>query len=710
MFEQSRQSRIYRAAHGLRTPQARREPFSHTIHGENRVDDFAYMRDADDTFTREYIRDETGYFRACMAPLSPFRNWMYDELKSRVVEEDVSVAEIISGYRYYTRVLSGRQYPVHCRMRDNGSSTEEIYLDENRLAAGRRYCEVAVAAICPRHRTIACAVDRTGDERYDILTAPIPGGDFTLRGADAGDSIAWSRDGRYLVYTETDDNARPDSVWACDLESGDRRKLFTETDPAFYVSAWASRCGRWILIDSASNTSSETRVLSADPPLAEPVVLFPRREEVEYTVEPHEDRFLVLTNDVSGNFRLIAVPALLQPRPEAEELITPREDVSLEFVDAYKSHLVIGERWDGVEKTCVWDLETGTKSYLPGADALNRIDIDDLYDYQSRYVRYEFSTPVTPHSVYDYDVATETATRRKTTEVPGYREDDYACERLYAPSGDVAVPLTLVYRKDTLHQRDGRAPLLLTGYGAYEEPLDTEFDSDLVSLMDRGVVVAMAHVRGGGDLGPAWHDAGRLADKESSFADFTACAEYLIEHRYTSAGLIAAWGASAGGLLAAVAVNRRPELFAAVVLEVPFVDVLNTLLDPELPLTEYDFDEFGDPAIEEEFHWIRAYSPYDNIREQAYPPMLVTAAMNDQRVGYWEALKWVARLRTAKTDDNPLLLKIDGTGHLGESGRYDAIRDMALIYAFLLDAWGLLPDSSRRDGGDNEQGTRKHRS
>jgi len=683
-------SRIADAARNQVPPSADRETRVYTLHGEAHRDEFAYLRDPDDARTRRYISEENEYFQACFDSVSGFRDRLYAELKERVIEDDESVPEVIDGYRYYTRVEAGRQYPIHCRRPDPGG-TEEIYLDENRLADGGGYCDVSVVSICPRQERVAFSVDRAGDERYEILIAEMPGGESIRCAAGAGDSIAWSRDGRYLLYTGLDANARPDSVWVYDLGARTHHRLYAEADPAFHVTVWLSRSLEWLFIDCASNTSSETLVLPAAEPWREPVVLIPRCDDVEYTADHHEDRFLILTNDTADNFRLAAMPARPSTGEPDAELIAPDECVALEFVDAYRGHWVVGELRDGVKHVSVRDPASGTRRYLPGAGPLAYLDVEDLYDYDAGIVRYEYSTPVTPHTTYDFDVGSSESIRRKTDSPPGYDEDAYVCERLDVPSNGAQVPLTLVYRREA-PPVGAETPLLLTGYGAYEESVDMEFDSDLVSLLDRGVVVATAHVRGGGDLGPAWHDAGRLAEKHNSFSDFLACARYLIEQGYTGAGRIAAWGASAGGLLVAVAAHRAPRLFAAVVLEVPFLDVINTLLDPGLPLTEYDFDEFGNPAVLEEYQWIRRYSPYDNIRSQAYPPMLATTAMNDQRVGYWEALKWTARLRAEKSDDNPLLLKVTGTGHLGESGRYEAVRETAFVYTFLLDMWGLIPE------------------
>ncbi len=676
-------------ARAVESPRAIQEAAYVMLHGDERCDEFAYLRDPEDPRTRQYIGDENEYFLACFDAVSGFQQRLYDELKARVIEDDTSVPETIKDRLYYTRVEAGRQYPIHCRCVPGG--LEEIYLDENEIAGSGSYCEVSVVSVCPQQKRVAFSVDDTGDERYDIYISRIPGDGFTRCATAVGNSIAWSRDGRKLLYTGVDANARPDSVWVYDIDKETVSRIYTDPDPAFYVTVWLSRSGDWIFIDSAGNTSSETLVMPSTGDLRGPVVLIPRRDEVEYMVDHHGDRFLVLINDIAENFRLIAVPVDSTGGGAALELIPPDDRITIEFIDAYRHHWIVGELREGVKHISVRDPVTGSIRYLPGSDALSHLGVEDLYDYDARYVRYEYTTPVTPHTTYDLDIETGQSVWRKSSTPPGYNENDYVTRRFDVRSGDAEVPLSLICRRDT-PLSGGNAPLLLTGYGAYEESVDMQFDSDLISLLDRGVVVASAHVRGGGDLGPAWHDAGRLSEKENSFRDFLACADYLVEHGYTAPGRVAAWGSSAGGLLVAVAAQRRPELFASVVLEVPFLDVINTLLDTGLPLTEHDFDEFGNPAVEEEYRWMRSYCPYDNIRSQAYPPMLVITAMNDQRVGYWEALKWTARMRAMRSDDNPLLLKVDQTGHLGESGRYESVRENAVIYTFLLDMWGLAPE------------------
>jgi len=682
-------SGIRAAAVGTPAPVAEPEPREAELHGEPHRDDYAYLRDSRDPRTRRYIEAENHYFAACMDTVAESRRRIYDELASRILENDVSVPEDIGAYRYYTRVEAGRQYPVHCRV-PRGGGEEQVYLDENLLAGEGRYCDVSVLAICPGRERIAVSVDRAGNERYEILVGDIGGGSFYTCATDVGDSLAWSGAGTHLLYTGIDANARPDSVWLYDLAARTHRQLYAEPDPAFYVSVWLSRSEQWLFIDSASNCSSETRVLAAQRPLDEPVVLIPRREDVEYAADHHGDRFLILTNDVHENFRLAAMPADAPRGAALEELIPPDQHVTLEYIDVYQGHWVTGELRDGVEHVGVRDPVSGSCRYLPGSDALTHLEVEDLYDFGADFVRYEYSTPVVPHTTFDFDTGSGASTRRKAVRPPGFDEDAYICERLEVPVEDVRVPLTVIRHRDT-GPGGVDTPLLLTGYGAYEESVDMQFDSDMVSLLDRGVVVAHAHVRGGGDLGPAWHDGGRLENKDNSFRDFLACAHFLVERGYTGPGRIAAWGASAGGLLVAVAAQREPRLFAAVVLEVPFLDVINTLLDPGLPLTEHDYDEFGNPAVAEEYHWLRSYSPYDNIDARAWPPMLVITALNDQRVGCWEALKWTARVRATRTDAAPLLLKVDDTGHLGETGRYDAVRESAIVYTFLLDMWQLLP-------------------
>lgn len=693
-------SLIKAAAAALKPPRAKPNARTFVVHGNEHRDHYAYLADPALPQTRRYIKAESKHFNDSLSAVSVQRSALYGELKARIFEEAMSVPEVFGGYRYYTRVEAGRQYPIHCRIADDDRGEEEVYLDENVLAGDSAYCDVSVVTVCPAHKSVACSVDRTGEEMYEILIASMEEGVYRRCAGSAGDSIAWSRDGLVLLYTRTDDNARPDSVWAYDTTRDEHHCLIDEPDGAFHVSVWLTRSRDWLLVDIGSNTCSETRVLPADDPFATPVTVLPRREDIEYSVEHHEGRFLVLINDVHDNFRLVelSLPLSGNGAHELVELIPPDENKSLEYVDAYRGHLVIGERAGGVEQTLVWDLDSGQRRHLPGHDPLSSVELEDLYDYDAAYIRYEHSTPIEPSRVYDYDVATGISTLRKTWLPSGYDPAEYASERRLVDSDGVGVPLTLIYRREASGACPRNAPVLITGYGAYEQAVDLGFDADLVSLLDRGVVVAHTHVRGGGDLGPAWHDAGRLADKENSFADFIACARYLLDNGIAARGGLAAWGASAGGLLVAVALNRHPELFGSAVLEVPFVDALNTLLDPALPLTEHDFDEFGDPSDPHEYRWIRAYSPYDNIRSQAYPPALVTAAMNDQRVGYWEALKWTARLRAFKTDDNPVLLRMDNAGHLGESGRYGAVKETAIVYTFLLDMWGLLPEAGAETG------------
>lgn len=667
------------------TPKASKRTQVFQLHGVRRVDDFYYFKDPDDPEVRAYIQQENEYANAGLKIYDEIAQTIYQELWQRMLEEECSVPEIISGYRYYSKLLRRNAYPIHCRAisEDEGQGEEKIYLDENALAQGHDYFDLSTVSISPNCEYFAYAVDVVGDERYDLHLIRMCDGKTLLVMSAVGDDIAWSQDSDYLLYTELDTNSRPYAVSAYCLGTKTHSRLYREDHGAFYLSVWLSRSKEWIFIDTSSNTTSETLAIPAKHPLTKPIVISPRKQDVEYSVDHQGDRFLIITNDQADNFRLIEKKILTG---DTTELIPERDSITLECIDAYASCIVIGEREQGKEYWWVWNLNIDEKIPIPIWDQGCSLDIEDLEDYETDFIRYEYRSWLSPHRVFDFYPDNSEIRIRKEDIPEGYSAADYRYEYYQVDLDGVWIPLTLLQNNQWA---ETVRPVLMLAYGAYEENLDPSFDSDLVSLMDRGVVIALAHVRGGGDLGPDWHDEGCLHNKENSFNDFIACAEFLIQRGIARTGHIAAWGASAGGLLVAVCAQRRPELFSAIIAEVPFVDVINTLLDEDLPLTEHDYEEFGNPKEYDDYQYISAYSPYDNVDAQVYPPMLVTAGLKDQRVGYWEALKWVAKLRQLKIDQNPLLLLIDEYGHLGESDRYQELRRTAVIYSFLLDTWGL---------------------
>ncbi len=673
-------------------PVAATEPRSFYIHGETYVDHYAYLRDRTDPRVEKHIAAENAYTAAITTTWRGLQDTLFSELTRRMLEDDTTVPEHIDEYWYYARVEAGKEYPLHCR-RAGLSAPEQVYLDENNLADGRDYFDLATLSVCPRHKRVAFVVDTQGDERYRLRIKEISNNellDDEIQGV--GEDLAWLGDANTLLYVKTDANSRPYAVYAHRVGTpvSSDNPLYEEQDPAFFVNVWKSRSKDYVFIESQSNTTSEVRCVKARESAMAPRLIRQRQSDVEYYLDHHGDRFYILTNLDAPNFKIMQ--ALVGDPKVWRQWIPERPDSTIEFLEVFADHVVVGEREQGIERLRVIDIKTGTDHIIAFPDVLYCVDVEDLDNYHCSFLRMNYSSLVTPECVIDYDVPSRQRRLRKQHKIPGYDEANYQLSRLYSIDDQgIRVPISILHRKEL--RLDGSHPLLLVGYGAYEESLDVEFNSDYLSLLDRGVVIALAHVRGGGELGYDWYDQGRLGNKEYSFSDFLNCAEWLISQGYTAAGKIAAWGASAGGLLVAVAAQRRPELFAAVVAEVPFVDIVNTLLDPNLPLTVHDYEEFGNPANEREYRYLRSYSPYDNVSAQQYPPMLVTSGLHDRRVGFWESLKWVAKLRSVKTDDKLLLLKVDTTGHYGETGRYQDVKRTAFMYSFLLNVWGVGDDS-----------------
>jgi oligopeptidase B len=672
-------------------PVAETEPRTFHIHGDTYIDHYAYLRDRTDPRVEKNIAAENAYTAAFTATWRGLQNILFAELTRRMVEDDSTVPERINEFWYYARVEAGKEYPLHCR-RSDSSAAEQVYLDENQLAVGRDYFDLATLSVCPRHRLVAFVVDTQGDECYRLQIKEINNDELLDDEIeDVGEDLAWLEDANTLLYTKADANSRPYAVYAHRIGTpvSSDSLLFEEEDTAFFVNVWKSRSRDYVFIESQSNTTSEVRCVKARESELAPKLIRTRQTDVEYYLDHHDDRFYVLTNLDAPNFTIMEA-SVSDPRAW-RRWMAEQPDVTVEFLEVFADHVVVGERQQGLERLRVIDMKSGQGHIIVFPDALFYVDVEDLDDYHCKFLRLNYSSLATPECVIDYDVSSRHRRLRKQHKVPGYDASDYQLDRLYSTNGrGLRIPISILHRKAL--RLDGNHPLLLIGYGAYEESLDVEFNSDYLSLLDRGVVIALAHVRGGGELGHDWYEQGRLDNKEHSFSDFLNCAEYLISSGYTAAGKIAAWGASAGGLLVAVAAQRRPELFAAVVAEVPFVDIVNTLLDPSLPLTVHDYEEFGNPENERDYRYLRSYSPYDNVSPQEYPPMLVTTGLYDQRVGFWESLKWVAKLRSVKTDNNPLLLKLDTTGHYGETGRYQDLKHTAFVYSFLLKMWGLGDD------------------
>ncbi|HEY7503484.1 MAG TPA: S9 family peptidase [Gemmatimonadales bacterium] len=673
-------------------PRARTVPHVHTIHGESRIDEYFWLRNREDPEVLAHLEAENRYTDRVMRHTEGIQERLYQELRGRIKESDLSVPAREDGWLYYTRTETGAQYPIFCRRRDEAEAPEEILLDLNQLAAGHAYFRMGAFEVSPDHRLLAYSADTTGAESFTLFVKDLATGELfpeTIEGASP--TAAWANDSRTLFYILLDEVRRPSRLFRHALGADPREDALVhhEPDEAFFLDIHRTRSRRFLVLELASHSTSEARYLSADDPAGELRLIEPRRAGIEYSVTHHGDRFYLVTNDEAPNFRLVAAPVESPGRAFWTPVLPYRPEIKLDAAEAFERYLVVWERAEGLRQLRVLELATGAEHLVAFPEPVYAVRPDENPEFESTVFRFGYTSLVTPTSVVDYDLAARTWTVRKQTEVlGGFDPSCYRSERLFAVAPDgTRVPVSLVYRQPL--ERDGRRPLLLQGYGSYGYSFDPAFSSNALSLLDRGWVVAIAHIRGGEEMGRAWYESGKLLRKRNTFTDFIAAAEHLVAEGYTAPGRLAITGGSAGGLLMGAVTNLRPDLFRAVVAEVPFVDVVNTMLDATLPLTVIEYDEWGNPADPAYYEYIRSYSPYDNVASKDYPNILVTAGLNDPRVAYWEPAKWTARLRARKTDRNRLLLRTNmGAGHGGASGRYDHLREVAFKYAFLLDVVG----------------------
>ena len=683
---------------GVEPPVARVAPAAFSIHGEIRIDEYAWLRDRNDPAVLAHLEAENRHTEHAMRATEPLQQRLYEEMRGRIRETDLSVPERRDGWLYYTRTEAGTQYPIFCRRQDAHGAEEQILLDVNRLAAGHAYFRLGGFEVSPDHRLLAYSADVTGSESFALVVRNLETGElFPESIANTSPSLAWANDSRTLFYVVLDEARRPCRLLrhAVGTDPDDDELVYFEPDEAFFMDVGATRSRRFLLLDLSSHSTTEVRFADADDPRAEFRTLEPRRPGIEYNVTHHGDRFFIVTNDAAPNFRLVSAPEQSPGREHWTEVLPYRPAVKLDSADAFRDHLVVWEREAGLRQVRVLDLASRTEHTVEFPEPVYTIRQHANPEFDTDVLRFSYTSMVTPNSVVDYDMRRRTWTVRKQTEVlGGFDPVNYRSQRLLAQAPDgMQVPISLVYRVPL--EPGSPRPLLLNGYGAYGISYDPSFSSSALSLLDRGWIVAIAHVRGGEEMGRAWYEDGRLLRKRNTFSDFIAAAEHLVAEGYTSPARLAIAGGSAGGLLMGAVTNLRPDLFRAVVAEVPFVDVVNTMLDASLPLTVIEYDEWGNPNEREFYEYIRSYSPYDNVESKDYPHILVTAGLNDPRVAYWEPAKWTARLRARKTDRNRLLLRTNmGAGHGGASGRYDHLREVAFKYAFLVDTVGGL-DSSR---------------
>lgn len=672
-------------------PKARISPKVIEAHGEKRTDNYFWLREKTNPEVIKYLEDENAYTASVMNNTDALQQKLYKEMVGRIEETDLSVPVRRGDYLYYSRTEKGKQYPIWCRKKGE-QGAEEAMLDGNAMADGHKYFVMGAIAPSPDQALLAYALDTVGDEEMTIRVKRLASGEHLSDQIEkTAANVVWAEDGKTLFYTLLDEAKRPYKLMRHTLGEAAAKdvEVWHEKDERFNVHVSKSMSKGYLFLALDSQTTTEIRYIDAKQPTGGWKVLVPRVQDVEASAAHHGDSFYIRISDTSKTFRLVKAP-VADPRKEKwQELIAARKEVTLEDVEAYADHLVVEERDGGLVMIRVRKFSDGSEHFITMPEASYALGVGGSVEYNSNILRFTYTSLVTPSSVYDYNMDTRERTLMKRQPVlGGYDPANYATERIMAKSYDgVQVPISLVYRKGL--KKDGTAPALLYGYGSYGIPSDAYFSSDRVSLLDRGFVFAIAHIRGGGDLGKLWHEEGRMLKKRNSFSDFVAAAEALIAQKYTSQKKLAILGGSAGGLLMGAVVNMRPDLFGAVVAKVPFVDVVNTMEDASLPLTVGEYEEWGNPADQQYYSYIRSYSPYDNVERQEYPNMLITAGLNDPRVSYWEPAKWTAKLRTMKKGNHLLLMKTNmGAGHFGASGRYDRFKETAFDYAFILKALG----------------------
>ncbi|MBN1204570.1 MAG: S9 family peptidase [Myxococcaceae bacterium] len=670
-------------------PVARRQPHSVTLHGDTRQDDYFWLREKDNPEVLAYLEAETAYARAFMKSSASLQERLYQEMLGRIQQTDASVPYLKGGYRYYSRTEDGKPYPIHCRRRAHPEGPEEVLLNLNALAEGHRYFKLLAFQVSDDGQLLAFSADTTGARDYTLYVKDLRSGALLPVRREHTDGVAWAADSRTLFYVTEDATKRSHQLWRHTLGEERDTLVYEDKDERFNVYLWRSRSGGYLFVMSRSRNTSEVRVLPAHAPTSEPRVVAPREEGHRYSVEHRGELFYIRTNSGGPHFRIVTAPVSAPERKNWKELLPHREAVMLERMELFSGHLVISEREKGLQYLAVTELSSGERHRIAFPEQVYEVTLDRNEEWDTRTLRFQYESPITPSSTFDYDMATRQRVLRKQQTVLGYEPSRYTTERLHVTAEDgTRIPVSLVYRKGL--RRDGGAPMYLKGYGAYGSTPSLGFFSNDISMFDRGVIVATAHVRGGGDLGETWHDGGRLHRKMNTFTDFISVAEALIAQGYTSKVRLAIWGGSAGGLLVGAVLNLRPELFRVALVHYPFVDVLNTMLDPSLALTVPEYEEWGNPTQPEDYAYIKQYCPYTNVRAQAYPAMLVMTALDDSQVMYWQPTKWVARLRANKTDRQPLLLHVDmAAGHSGDSSRYDFLREVAFTLAFVLTELGL---------------------
>ena len=673
-------------------PTAEKKPVELQIHGDVRIDDYFWLNERENPAVINYLEAENAYIESMLTETSGLQKRLVEEMKSRIKQDDVSAPYKHGEYYYYYRLEEGQEYPIYCRRKGSMNADEEVLLDVNKEAEGETYFSVRGFKISPDHKRAGYGVDTTGRRFYDLRFIDLESGEKL---ADQIDDVTgiyeWAADSNTLFYVRQDpETLRWDRIYRHELGSGDDELVFEEQDETFSTYVYKSVSGKYIYIASQSTLSTEVQYLQASMPMEAPQVFLAREQEHEYFLTDGGDRFFVMSNENAQNFRVLETPLDNTAKDAWSAVVPHRDDVLIEDVVVFSNHIVITGRSQGLTQMEVIDRNSREVYLIDFGETVFQASSGDNYEFETAVFRYDYESLTTPDSVFDYDLDNKQRRLVKQEDVlGGFDRNDYESERLFVTARDGAkVPVSLVYRKGL--ELDGRNPLLQYGYGSYGYSIDPTFSSNRLSLLDRGFVYAVAHIRGGSEMGRHWYYDGRQLNKRNTFTDFIDVSKFLIEEGYTSPEHLYARGGSAGGLLMGAVINMAPDLYNGISTRVPFVDVVTTMLDDSIPLTTGEWDEWGDPNEKEFYDYMLSYSPYDQIERQAYPNILVTTSLHDSQVQYWEPAKWVAKLRDYKTDNKLLLLKTDmHAGHSGKTGRFQSLDDAALYYTFFLHLEGM---------------------
>lgn len=671
-------------------PIAAKKPKTFENFGDKRVDDYFWLRDKTASDVIDYLKAENAYTAAFMQPHEALRETLYKDMLSRIKETDENVPYKKGDYWYYSRTEMGKQYSIYARKKGSLAATEEVILDLNELAKGKAFLGLGSFSVSPNGKLLAYSTDVTGFRQYTLNFKDLDSGKTLEDTAERVTSVAWANDNKTIFFvTENATTKRSDRLYRHVL-GGKPEELFNEKDELYGISVDSTRDKAYIILDASSSETTEQYLLDANKPQGKFNSYLKRKENIKYSIDHQGKQFYIVTNDKGRNYRLVVTPIGKADPKTWKELIPHRKDVKLDGVDMFKDFFVAIEKTAGLPQLRVFDIKTGKPHSITFPETAFEASPGQNAEFDTKLYRFNYGSLVTPRSVFDYDVATRGRTLKKQQPVlGGYDIKDYQSERVVVTAADgTKVPMSLMYKKSL--KKSGPQPTLLYAYGSYGLSMPLAFSSSRLALLDRGMIFAIAHIRGGGEMGKQWHDDGKMMKKMNTFTDFIDAAKFLVENKYTDSSQLVIQGGSAGGLLMGAVVNMRPDLFKAVVSQVPFVDVMNTMLDATLPLTVGEYLEWGNPNEEKAYKYMRSYSPYDNMERKAYPSILVETSLNDSQVMYWEPAKYVAKMRTFKTDTNPLLLKTNmDAGHGGASGRYDYLKEIAYTYSFVLSQVGI---------------------